>query len=134
MSDTGERIIRQMEAVRHELAEDVDDVVTSAGQAFDWREYVRRYPWAFLGAAAAVGYFVVPSREEIVSPDAETLLALARRNKLVVQANPTPQKRGGLAGTLFSIAANALVRGAVSYLGQQAGRVMSDGASEKDGG
>jgi hypothetical protein len=130
MNETSEKIISRMESVRGEIASDVDDMVTSAGRMFDWREYLRRYPWAFLGAAVAVGYFVVPSRKEIVSPDPETLLALAKRNQLVVQANPTPQKRGGLAGTLFSIAANALVRGALSYLAQQAGRVMSDGVSE----
>jgi hypothetical protein len=105
--------------------EDVDEVVHSTRQMFDWREYVRRYPWACMGIAAAVGYLVVPKRVELISPDTDTLLRLAKKNKLVVKASPTPHERSGITSTLFTLAANAAVRGVVSYLGQWGGEYMA---------
>jgi hypothetical protein len=133
MSDAPEQIQRRMEAVRCDLARDVDDVVRSAGRLVDWREYVRRYPWACLGAAAAVGYLLVPKRPEIINPDADTLLELAKRNELIVNVNPAPQKWGGVTSTLFTLAAKAAVRGAVSYVSGRMARAAGERASGSDG-
>jgi hypothetical protein len=73
-----------------------------------------------------VGFLVVPQRAEIVSPSAEALEQLAKRNKLVVESNPTPQAKGGLVGALFGLMANAAVRGAMGYLGQNVGKLWGD--------
>ena len=128
MSEVAEEIRRRMEAVRCHLIDDADHVVESARQMVDWHEYVRRYPWISVGIAAAVGYLAVPKRVEIISPDLDTLLALAKKNKLVVEANPPPKKRSGILDMLLTMAGNAAVRGAMSYLGQQAARQTAERA------
>lgn len=132
MSKAGEKIVQEMKSVRSGLADDVDELVDSAGEMLDLRQYIKSFPWAFLGGAVALGYLVVPRRLEIVSPDRDALLELAKQNKLVVQANPTPRKRGGAVGTLFGFAANALARGAVGYISRQAGKMMDDGGPASD--
>lgn len=129
MSEAAELIQKRMEAVRCHLAGDVDEVVRNTRQMFDWQEYVRQYPWAFMGAAAAVGYLVVPKRVEITSPDVHTLLELAKRNQLVVQTNPKAEKQQGVMGALLGIAANTLLRAAVAYVGQQAGKLVGEQAA-----
>ncbi len=122
MCGSAERIRSRMESIRGQLDQDVDDVVESAKSMIDWRVYVSEYPWACLGAAVAIGYLVVPRQLEVNRPDADTLLELAKGNKLVVSANPSPQPSRGVAGMLFHVAAKAAVRGALSYLGQQLGK------------
>ena len=129
MCHSAERIRERMESVRSELDHDVDGVVRSAKRMIDWRVYVHKYPWACLGAAAAIGYLIVPRRLELNSPDADTLLELAKQNKLVIQANPSPQPQRGVAGMLIQLAADAAARGVLSYLGRQReyGNVPHDG-------
>lgn len=124
-----------MEAVRCDLADDVGDVVRSARGMLDWRGCVRRHPWACLGAVAALGYLVVPRKAQVVSPDVDTLLELAKRNKLVVKPDREAQKGGGLLGTLLGMGAKAAVRGATAYLSQhQRGGARGANAGEDGGG
>jgi hypothetical protein len=121
MSETAEQIRQRMEVVRHDLVDDLADLVQSAKQTVDWREYVKRYPWACMRIAAGVGFFAVPARLEIVRADAETLLELAKQDKLVVHSETTSPKSNGLAGALMALAAKAPMRGAVRYLAQRTG-------------
>jgi hypothetical protein len=61
-SNDVDEIRRQMAQIRRDLHEDVQGVVATAGAVTDWRRYVTGYSWVALGAAFAVGYFVVPRR------------------------------------------------------------------------
>jgi hypothetical protein len=131
MNDTAEQIRVRMDSMRDHLSEHVDDVVESAGQIVDWREYVTRYPWACLAATFAVGYLLVPARLEILRPDADALLELAKRKKVVVETAPSPQKHGGVTGMLLSAAANAAVRGVVSYFTQPGTRTPEPSDSDR---
>ena len=130
--DSAEEIQRQMARIRCELHEDMTGIVANARTMTDWRYYVGRYPWACVGAAVLAGYFIVPRRLEVVRPDPEALLALARQNKLVVTDKPVPRTRGKVVGPLFNLAANMLVRGLIAYAGQQAGKVFGQEAAEAD--
>ncbi len=130
MTRRADSIREQMKDVRCEIAEDMDDVVASAREMTDWRVYVKRYPWACLGAAAAVGFVVVPKRVEVTSPDIDTLLALAKQNKLVVETNPKAQAKSGLAGTMLGLVGNALLRAGVAYVGQQMGNFTGEQAAD----
>ncbi len=129
-NETVDEIREQMETVRCHLSNDVDGMVRSARNMLDWQSVVRRFPWVCVGAAAAAGYLLIPRRVEIISPDPETLLDLAKRNKLVVKAKPSPRPRDSLISTLFNLAANAAVRGATSYVSQQAGRLAGGRRAE----
>jgi hypothetical protein len=118
---------RQMREIRADLRDDVRELVVSANQMADWTRYVRAYPWLCAGAALAVGYFVVPQRPLIVKPDAEGLIELAKRNKLVVKMEEPPpaKKRGGLFTQLASLAAAALVQGGMKLVSQQLTQAMA---------
>jgi hypothetical protein len=117
-------ICNEMQQVRCSLGDDVGDFVESARTLSDWRYYARKYPWACLAGAAALGFWVVPKRLEIHSPNAADIEALARRNKLVVESNPSPRHKNGMGRTLFTLLANAAVRGAIGYLGHSAGELL----------
>jgi hypothetical protein len=106
-------IQKQMREVRAELREDVQDLVVSAHKMADVAAYVKAYPWLCVGAALAAGYLIVPQRAVIVRPDAEALIELAKKHKLVVKMNneAAPQKkRGGLFGDLVGLAAATLLQ------------------------
>ena len=134
MPQSAEAIRRQMRQVRRELGVDMDEIVESTRELTDWRAYVKRYPWFCLGAAAAVGFLIVPKSVELVSPDADALLELAKNNKLVVKTNPQPQARSGLVTTAISFLASAALRSAIAHAGQQFGKIstekMTDGVGD----
>ena len=125
-----DEIQREMREVRAELRDDVQELVVNANQMTDWTIYVRAYPWLCVGAALAAGFFIVPSRSVIVKPDAEGLMELARRNKLVVKMQETPpqQKRGGLMAQLVSMAAAALLQGGLKVASSQITQAFSNPA------
>jgi hypothetical protein len=113
-----DEIQREMRQVRAELREDVRDFVASARVMTDWQEYVRAYPWVCLGAAAAVGYFLVPTRVHVIQPDKQTLRELAKEGQLVVKVDPA-QKRTGIVDLLVGLAARSLVQGGLAVVSQQ---------------
>ena len=126
---TAEAIRDRMRQLRSELRDNVQDVVQSARTMTDWKVYFRRYPWFFAGAAVALGYLVVPKRVEIVRPDADTLLKLAKKEKLVVEPKQQVQPRVGWSTTLFDLAANAVMRSAIAFVGQKLGKVTGQQAA-----
>ena len=134
MADPAKRIQHRMRDIRGQLDHDVSTPVTSAKSIADWRAYVRKYPWICLGGALAIGYFAVPKRVEVRQPDVDTLLKLAEKNKLVVQANPEPQERRGAMHQLLRFATNAAVRGALAYAGHQMGRLTAESGGEPAAG
>jgi hypothetical protein len=115
---SGEEIQQQMRQVRRELGEDVQEIVDSARTMTDWRHYVRTYPWVCLGAAAVVGFLVVPSRPQVMRPDAATLKEWARSQKLVVDPAGTVRTKPTLLGQLAGMATGALVQGGLSLARQ----------------
>lgn len=126
---TADDIQREMRHVRTELRADVQEVVESARGLGEWSAYVRSYPWFCLGAAAAVGYLLVPSRMTILRPDTASLLELARQNKLVVQMNQTAQKPSLVRG-LMGMAAGSLAQAGMALVTQQLNQFLAahDGA------
>lgn len=131
--ETPEEISRKMADVRQVLDEDIQSIAQSAKVMTDWTYYVKQYPWASVGAAAALGYLMVPNKVFITRPDADQLEKLAKRNKLVVKANPEPQAQTGIVGAIFSLVASMAMRGVMAYVGQQLGKVAGVKAAEPDG-
>jgi hypothetical protein len=107
-----------MRELRADLRDDVQEFVVSAHKLADIGNYVRAYPWLCMGAALAAGFLVVPQRAVVVKPDAEALIELARKHKLVVKSDegPAPKRRGGLMAQLISLAAATLLQGGVKAL------------------
>jgi hypothetical protein len=139
--DEAESILRQMRTLRAELREDVREMVVSAHNMADIGRYVRAYPWLCVGAALAAGFLIVPQRSVVVKPDAEALIELARRHKLVVKTEETgtKKKRGGLFADLLGLAAATLLQGGLKVATSQISHAFaephrSNGANGKPGG
>jgi hypothetical protein len=118
-------IQRCMREVRAELREDVQEFVVNAREMADWTTYVRAYPWLCLGAAAAAGYFLIPQRAQIIKPDAEGLIELARRNKLVVKMDEVgPKKKQGFLSGLIGMAASMALQGGLAVATKQLSQAL----------
>jgi hypothetical protein len=132
MSDAGvtaEALQRQMQQVRAEMREDVQVMVAKAREMTDWTWYVRNYPWVCIGAAAAIGYLIVPSRTPPpIKPDAKDLLELAKQQKIVVKVDE-PRARPTLLATLLRTAAGSLLQGGLAIVTHQIDQALKQQAA-----
>jgi len=88
-------ICQQMDRVRRNLGDEVDEIVESAQTLTDWRYYIKTHPWMCLAGAAAVGYFIVPKRMVVIGPSAEMIEEAIKRSALAFKTPPAPPKRHG---------------------------------------
>jgi hypothetical protein len=131
-----ETIQRQMREVRAELREDVQELVVSARDMADWTNYVKAYPWLCVGGALALGFLIVPQRSVVIKPDAEGMIELAKRHKLVVKMEDQPKskKRASLMGQLLGMAASmVLQRGAAVMTDQMSQMFQREGVARHNG-
>lgn len=119
-----EDIQRVMQHMRAELREDARDLAESARGLREWQAYVRSYPWLCLGAAAAAGYFLVPSRMMVIRPDTASLLELAKQQKLVVKMDQVAQKPS-LVRSLVGMAAGTLMQVGMAIVTKQANQFFA---------
>jgi hypothetical protein len=118
-------IQRCMREVRAELREDVKEFMVNAREMTDWTVYVRAYPWLCVGAAAAAGYFLIPQRAQVIQPDADGLIELAKRHKLVVKMDGgEPKKKQGFVSGLIGLAASALLQGGLAVATKQLSQAL----------
>jgi len=107
-------IQRRMAQIRHELHADVREAVKGAQELTDWRSQVRSHPWIALGAAAALGYVIVPRRHSAPVP-----AVVAVTPAMAVPPTPAPapptKKRWGLVGSAIGLLAPIAVRAAQNY-------------------
>jgi hypothetical protein len=115
---SAEALQSQMRQVRREMGTDVEEIVDSARTLTDWQHYVRTYPWLCLGAAAALGYLVVPTRIHYVQPDPATLAELARQHKVVVRPTESSKPKQGLVAGIAAAAVSALLQGGMGLARQ----------------
>jgi hypothetical protein len=94
-------------------------MVENARDMSDWTWYVRTYPWVCVGAAAALGFLVIPSRSPLMKPDTKDLLELAKREKIVVKVEDPKSAGPSLLGTLMRMAAGSLLQGGLAIVTQQ---------------
>src|SRR5262245_35990311 len=104
----------EMRQVRTELRADVQEIVAGARVMTDWRHYVRQYPWLAVGAAAALGYFLVPPRPVVIKPSSHDLIELAKAHKLFVDTAPKPQPKQGVMASLTGMVMGAVLQSAVA--------------------
>ena len=123
-----EQIQQEMRQMRTELGDDVQEIVTSARDMTDWQYYVRRHPWFCLGAAALTGYLLVPTQWKIIRPDTESLLELAKENKLLINVENPTVKRGGILSGLASAVVATVAQGGLAILSQQLNQLLAANA------
>jgi len=115
---SAETLQAQMRQVRCEMGEDVQEIVDGARILTDWHYYVETYPWVCLGAVAALGYFVIPTRIHYVRPDPATLAELAKQHKVVVQPTESSKPKQGLMAAAAALAVNAALQGGMAIARQ----------------
>jgi hypothetical protein len=123
VTDDIDEIRRRMAQIRRELHEDVQEVVAGAEAVADWRRYIRMYPWAAVGTAAAVGYLIVPKRRRSVPRDVARKADVEAAIESVREPAPAEVKRrksliGAALGMLVPLALRAAQNYAMSYLEQ----------------
>jgi hypothetical protein len=126
---SGDDIRERMRFVRRAIGEDMDCFVESTKEITDWRSHMRRHPWLCLGAAIALGYLLVPKRPQILAPDAETLLELAKQRKVVINTSP-PRPKSDLLKSILLGAAGAVLRTSVAFAGQRFSQLHTAAASQ----
>ncbi len=124
-SRSADDIIRDMQQVRRELRADVagivdraQDIVDRAQDMTDWRYYVRSYPLVCLGAAAVVGYLLVPTRVK----------HLNTRDQEVKLVTPTKEKSSvgtTLIATAGGIVTSLLMQAASTFAKQQLNQILN---------
>lgn len=118
-----EEIQQQMERLRGTLSTEAEKLARETREFTSWRSYVKSHPWLFLAAAAALGYFLVPRRREILTFDINSLAELSRRDGVMLEAKPEPRSPR-FAGTMVQLGARFLLSRAFSELAHQAVRFL----------
>jgi hypothetical protein len=124
-----EDIQHRMAQIRHDMHGEVLGAVKGARLLADWRSLVGTYPWLTLGAATAIGYFLVPARRSAtptivtVNPTAPEMAALLESQQ---QSASTNRKSWSITGTVFSLVAPIAVRAAQSYALQYVERLLAE--------
>jgi hypothetical protein len=118
-------IRRRMAQIRNDLHQDVQEVVAGAEAVADWRRYLRMYPWATVGVAAAVGYLIVPKRRRSIPRDVVRKSDLADMREVIEQGRdampeaPAPavekKRRKSLVAAAVAMVAPMVWRAAQNY-------------------
>jgi hypothetical protein len=118
---------QRMAQVRAELLHDSRRLRESAQTLTDWRYYVRRYPWAILGASAVAGYLVIPKRAPQPAADAETIAKLLEQHRLEVRA---PTAAPGMLQSLTSSLGSTLLKAGLTYVGHYLSQSLAAGVQD----
>jgi len=124
-----QEIRQRMAEVRYVIEDDVQNITDDARVMTDWRQYVKSYPWACLGAAAALGYLVVPRRFILkgVQPNSETLAEFAKQYQAVAGRKAPAQD--SVRSTLLKFVGKQVAWAVLSYVGQHANKIMTPRAT-----
>jgi hypothetical protein len=98
----------QMQDIRRDLNDCADAVLKKARTQFDWRHYVASHPWTALGAAAAVGFFLVPRRACSKTGDPEAVTEAVDRVARAIHPSPLSS---AVTGAMSGIAARIAYEG-----------------------
>ncbi|HBN79701.1 MAG TPA: hypothetical protein DD473_28535 [Planctomycetaceae bacterium] len=129
--ENAEQIREQMRQTRCHLQPEVNRIVEDAQKLMDWHYYMKRAPWMMLGVAAAVGYVLVPKRLEVMSPDADELEKLSKKQRLVVEPKPKANSRTGPIASLAGFLAMTALRAGVGYAGQYIGKQIEENSKSQ---
>ncbi len=109
-----DELLARMEALRGRLDQDAQAAKQSVQELTDWRNVVRKNPFAAVAIAAVAGYLLVPRKRTQSTLKPEDLEQLIKDHKIVIAKKATSSS--GLAGTVTAFASAALARAASNYI------------------
>lgn len=113
MDSSADDICRRMEAVRRTAGEEVETIVQSAKTLSDWRYYVKNHPFLLAGAAAGLGFLLIPRKKSPPAPAKELIELLKKHHVRGVTVEGPPS---GLLKTIAGIATPFLIRTAMDVV------------------
>jgi len=130
-SESADDLVREMREVRSNLGEDMQRFVDNARVMTDWHYYIRRAPWLSLGAAAALGYLIIPSKPRYVRPDLSQLAELAKHHELVVtdRGEKKAEQQGSITSSLLKMATSSLWRAGMGILSRHVNQIVQSSFS-----
>src|SRR5271166_4270394 len=102
----------RMQGIRCDIDQDLEDVSASAHSLVDWKHYVKTYPWICLGAAAALGFLIVPKRTTVTNADVAAPTEPAKPGR--PRGNATVAR--GVFDAFVGAVVGVAVREAIAYL------------------
>lgn len=114
---------QQLAAARSALVNDMGGAVDSAKTLADWRQHFRAHPLVFCGAAAALGYLLVPRRRRAAPPmsvmpwppeSVSAAMNTAATNTAAMKA-PSAAENGSVLKALLLMAATNVAREAAGF-------------------
>lgn len=119
-----EMLQRRMNSVRHELDDNFQEITGRVREFGVWQSYVRSYPWVCLGAAAILGYLMIPRKQK---PQVSGISLPAREALFgglpsVSNSNSHPSVRE----VAVNFLATAMMRGASDYISKRVGKALED--------
>jgi hypothetical protein len=117
--DSAEKIRNRMAELRRDLDCDVREVSRGARVMTDWKFYVRKFPWAVVGAAALAGYMLIPKRKPVIKPDPEMIQELVRQKKIKVESVTKQPEKPGMMKSLLMMGLTYAARAGAQYVTQQ---------------
>jgi hypothetical protein len=112
-SKSAEQLRDEMRQVRLSVDEGVEKIAQNTRVLMDWRYYIRSAPWLSLGAAAVVGYFLIPSKTRYVRPDAGQIAEIVKHRHLVLTEPGEAKPKTSVTQSLAGVAGTFLLRTAV---------------------
>ena len=113
--ENAESIRRRMAELRRELTCDVRDVGRSARKMANPLYYVRRFPWASAAVAVAIGYLLVPKKNQVIEPDRKMLAEMVRKNQVKVDTSKAGTEKQGMLQSLVVMGLTWALRTGLSY-------------------
>jgi hypothetical protein len=128
-SPTAEAIRLEMRRIRRDLRANVKEAVANASQLFDWKSYVRSFPWTSLAIAGVVGYLLVPRRTKIIAYNKQAVEDFLKERNLVAAPPPPPSMGAAITRTLLQMAATTALRFGTAYLTKLSSDFFTGGAA-----
>lgn len=124
----GDEILVRMHGIRRNIRADVNKVVENTTQMFDWKTYVKSFPWTSIAIAATIGYLLVPRRMQVVAYDKATLENYLKTHELTAAppAPPPPPPAKNLVSEMFKIAGTVALRVGMAYATQAGIQVLEN--------
>jgi hypothetical protein len=129
-NDSAEDIRKRMAQLRRDIDVDMGNVSRSARAMTDWTFYVRRFPWAVAGAAAVVGYLLIPKKKQDGTPDAEALAELVKNRQVRVEPASIRGETNKLLKSLLVTGVGLVAKAALNHAVQNFQQAKSQPADE----
>jgi hypothetical protein len=128
--DSADDIRRRMAELRNDLSCDVREVGRSARAMADPRYYMKRFPWASMAIAAAIGYLLIPKKKQVISPDPEMLAELVRKNQVKVDTSKASKDSQGMLKSLLVMGLTWAAKTGTNYIAHQLMNAQTKKAAE----